>query len=136
MIEFVELRAKTYSHLIDDNKEDKKAKRTKKCHENKTQIYQNRKIAQQQPKLIVLKNHKNLIKNNELILKIQQRFKCKRHNDFTEEINRIALNSNDDKRMQSNGLIETNVYGANKDLIKIIIRRNSKIIKRYRNDYL
>ena len=45
MIEFVELRAKTYSHLIDDNKEDKKAKRTKKCHENRTQIYQNRKIA-------------------------------------------------------------------------------------------
>ena len=86
--------------------------------------------------MIVLKNHKNLIKNNELILKIQQRFKCKRHNDFTEEINRIALNSNDDKRMQSNGLIETNVYGANKDLIKIIRRRNSKIIKRYRNDYL
>ena len=28
---FVGLKAKTYSYLIDDNSEDKKAKRTKKC---------------------------------------------------------------------------------------------------------
>ena len=28
---FVELRAKTYSYLIDDGSEDKKAKGTKKC---------------------------------------------------------------------------------------------------------
>ena len=32
--------------------------------------------------------------------KKQQRFHCKRHNVFTEEINKIALSSNDDKRMQ------------------------------------
>ena len=31
MIEFVGLRAKTYSYLTDDGSEDKKAKRTKKC---------------------------------------------------------------------------------------------------------
>ena len=31
MIKFVELRAKTYSHLKDDCSEDKKAKDTKKC---------------------------------------------------------------------------------------------------------
>ena len=31
MIEFVGLRAKTYSYLIDDSSEDKKAKGTKKC---------------------------------------------------------------------------------------------------------
>ena len=33
--------------------------------------------------------------------KTQQRFKNKWHNIFTEEINKIALSSNDDKRMQS-----------------------------------
>ena len=31
MTKSVGLRAKTYSYLIDDNSEDKKAKRTKKC---------------------------------------------------------------------------------------------------------
>ena len=31
MIKFVGLRAKTYSYLIDDGSEDKKAKGTKKC---------------------------------------------------------------------------------------------------------
>ena len=43
---------------------------------------------------------KELVKNNKLILKAQQRFKSERHNVFTEEINKIALGSNDDKRMQ------------------------------------
>ena len=33
------------------------------------------------------------------MLKTQQRFKSEKHNVFTEEINKIALNSNDDKRM-------------------------------------
>ena len=31
MTKFVELRAKTYSYLMDDSSEDKKAKGTKKC---------------------------------------------------------------------------------------------------------
>ena len=31
MAKFVGLRAKSYSHLIDDGSEDKKAKGTKKC---------------------------------------------------------------------------------------------------------
>ena len=39
------------------------------------------------------------IKNNKLILKTQQRFKSERHNVFTDEINKIALSSNDDKQM-------------------------------------
>ena len=42
-----------------------------------------------------------MIKNNKLILKTEQRVKNERHNVFTEEINKIALSSNDDKRMQS-----------------------------------
>ena len=57
------------------------------------------------------------MKDNKVILKIQQRFKCKRHNVFTEEINKITLSSNDDKRMQSIDSIETYAYGMNKDLV-------------------
>ena len=36
MTKFVELRAKTYSYLIDDSNEDKKVKDTKKCVIKKT----------------------------------------------------------------------------------------------------
>ena len=41
---------------------------------------------------------KNSLKNNKLTLKTQQRFKIKRCNVFTEEINKISLSSNDDKK--------------------------------------
>ena len=57
------------------------------------------------------------MKNNKSILKTQQRFKSERHNVFIEEINKIALNSNNDKRMQSFDSIETYAYGMNKDLV-------------------
>ena len=39
------------------------------------------------------------------------------HNVFTEEINKIALSCNDDKRMQPIDLIETYAYGINKNLV-------------------
>ena len=58
-------------------------------------------------KAVLKKVIKNLLKNNKLILKAQQRFKSERHNVFTEEIDKIALGSNDDKRMQSIDSIET-----------------------------
>ena len=48
------------------------------------------------------------------MLKLQQRFKSERHTIFTEEINKIALSLNDDKRMQSIDLIETYAYGSSK----------------------
>ena len=46
-----------------------------------------------------------------------KRFKSERHIVFTEEINKIALSSNDDKRMQSIDSVETYAYGTSKDLV-------------------
>ena len=62
-----------------------------------------------------------------------KKFKSEKHNVFTEEINKIALSSNDDKRMQSIDSIETNAYGMSKDLVseKEEITCNN-IIKRYK----
>ena len=60
---------------------------------------------------------KEFIKSNKLILKRKQRFKSEKHNVFTEEINKIALSSNDNKRIQSADSIETYAYGMNKDLV-------------------
>ena len=51
-----------------------------------------------------------------MLLKLQQRFKSETHNFFTEEINRIALSSNSEKKIQSTDSIETYVHEMSKDL--------------------
>ena len=69
---------------------------------------------------IFIENYKELIKNNKIILKSQQRFKRERHNAFIEEINRIALSSNVARRIHPTDSIETymeTAYGTKKDLI-------------------
>ena len=52
-----------------------------------------------------------------MILKSHQRFKSRRHNVFTEGINKIALSTNDDKRIQSLDFIETYAYKTKEDLL-------------------
>ena len=81
-----------------------------------------------------MKDQKKIAKNNKLILKTQQSFKSDRRNVFTEEINKIALSSNDDKRMRATDSIETYAYGTNKDLKckKEKLKRNN-IIKQCKN---
>ena len=46
-------------------------------------------------------DYKNCLLNNEMILKSQQRFESDVHNVFTEKIHKIALTSNDDKRLHT-----------------------------------
>ena len=98
MKEFCSLRAKTYSYLVDDNSEVKKSERTKKC--------------VIKPELM-FENYKDCLFNDKIILKSQQRFKSDHHNVYTEEINKIALSSNDDKRLQTSDRIKTYPYGTN-----------------------
>ena len=42
-----------------------------------------------------------VLQNNELIFKIQQRFKSERHDVFTEGINKISLSSKDENKHRS-----------------------------------
>ena len=72
------------------------------------------------------------IKNNKLLLK-QQRFKSERHSGFTEEINEIALSSDDDKGIQSIDLIETYAREASKDLVCKKEEINCNNINQYKN---
>ena len=58
-----------------------------------------------------------MIRSNKSILKTQQRFKSERHIVFTEQISKIALTSNGDKRLQSTDSMETVSYGTNKYLV-------------------
>ena len=94
--EFVTLRPKTYSFLTDDDKEDKKAKGTKKCVIKK---------------MIKFNDYKKCLSNDEIILKSQQRFISKKHDVYTENINKIALSNNDDKRIVSSNNISSYPYG-------------------------
>ena len=95
--EFVALKPKTYSYLTDDCKEDKKAKGTKKC------VIKGR---------LKFNDYKDYLLNNEFVLKSQQRFKNERHDVYTEEIGKITLSSNDDKRLQTFDRITLYPYGT------------------------
>ena len=94
--EFVTLRPKTYSYLTDDFKEDKKAKGTKICVIKR---------------MIKFDDYKKCLLNGEVILKSQQRFKSKGHDIYTENINKIALSSNDDKRLIATDKVTSYPYG-------------------------
>ena len=61
----------------------------------------------------MFENYKDCLFNDKIILKSQQRFKSDHHNVYTEEINKIALSSNDDKRLQTSDRIKTYPYGTN-----------------------
>ena len=94
--EFVALRPKNYSYLTDDCKKDKKAKGTMKCVIKR---------------MIKFDDYKNCLLNGEVILRSQQRFISKGNDVYTENINKIALSSNDDKRLIASDKITSYPYG-------------------------
>ena len=51
--------------------------------------------------------------NNEVIIRSQQRFRSCNHKVYTEEVNKIALSSNDDKRIQTYDKVTTFPYRTN-----------------------
>ena len=95
---FVALRAKAYSYLNDDGNEHKKSKGIKKC------------VIKQK---LMFQNFKDCLLNNKTGYRPPQRFKNYNHDVYTEEVNKIALSSNDDKRLQTFDGIETYPYGTN-----------------------
>ena len=130
MKEFIRLRAKTYSYLIDDDNQGGKTKGTKKCaikRKHKVEEYKTVLEATQLANKInqlekvnadsLRENHKEFLRSNTLILKLQQRIRSEQHNLFTEEISKIAESGNDDKRVQSINSIETYENGTSKDLV-------------------
>ena len=98
MTEFVALRPKAYAYLMEDGSQHRRAKRTKKC------IIKHG---------LMFENYKDSLFNNKIILQSQQRFKSDHHKVYTEEVNKIALSSNDDKRLQIFDKITTYPYRTN-----------------------
>ena len=62
---------------------------------------------------LMFKNYTDCLFNDKNILKSQQIFKSDYHNVSTEQINKITLISNDDKRLQTFDKITTYPYGIN-----------------------
>ena len=60
----------------------------------------------------MFENYKDYLFNGEVILKSQQRFKSDHHKVYTAEVNKIALNNNDDKRLQTFNRVTTYPYGT------------------------
>ena len=61
----------------------------------------------------MFENDKDCFFNEKIILKSQKRFKSDYHEVYTEEVNKIALSSDDDKRLQSFDRITTYPQGTN-----------------------
>ena len=97
MKEFCALRAKTYAYLLDESVKEK-AKGTKKCIIKRRTIFY---------------DYKDSVFYNNIRLRSQLRFKSDLHIVHTEEVNKIAISSNDDKRLQTFDRVKTYPYGTN-----------------------
>ena len=76
-----------------------------------------KKIKRQKKKCVIKRelkfNHyKDCLLNDKVVLKSQQRFKSERHDVYTENVNKIARSSNNDKRLQTFDNITTYPYGT------------------------
>ena len=68
---------------------------------------------------LMFENYKDCLFNGELILKSQQKFKSVHYKVHTEEVNKIALSSNDDKRLQTFDGIETYSYRTTNEMLRV-----------------
>ena len=101
--EVVALRPKVNAYLMDDGSDHKKAKGTKKC------------VIKQK---LIFENCKDCSFNNKTVYRLKEIFKSYYHVVYTEEVNKIALSSNDDKRLQTSDKITTYPYGTSEMIMK------------------
>ena len=62
-------------------------------------------------RMIKFNDYKNCLLKDEVLLKSELRFVSKKHDVYTENINKIALSNNDDKRIVSSDKITSYPYG-------------------------
>ena len=100
MTEIVALKPKLYSYKKPDGSEDKKYKGIKKCVVKKT---------------LTFEDYKTCLFSDSTEYKSQLMFRSAKHEVHTIEVNKVALNRDDDKRISRKDRISTFARG-NKDL--------------------
>ena len=96
MTEFVTLRPKLYSYRKLDETCDKKCKGIKKCIIKKT---------------LTFEDYKACLFNPDAIYRLQLMFRSSKHEVHTIEVNKVALNQDDDKRISKKDGISTLARG-------------------------
>ena len=100
MTEFVALRPKLYSYKVLDGSEDKKCKGIKKCIVKKT---------------LTFEDYKTCLFSDSTEYRSQLMIRSAKHEVHTIEVNKVALNQDDDKRISKKDRISTFTRG-HKDL--------------------
>ena len=90
--EVAALRSKACAYLTDDGSDHKKTEGTKMC------------VIKQK---LMFENYKDCLFNNKMVYRSQDRFRNYYHVMYTEDVNKIALSINDDKRLKTPGRIRT-----------------------------
>ena len=62
---------------------------------------------------LIFENYKDSLFNDKTILQSQLRFESNHHDVYTEEVDKIALNGNDDKKLLTFDRVSTYPYGTN-----------------------
>ena len=96
MTEFIALRPKLYSYKKLDEEEDKKCKGIKKCVVKKT---------------LTFEDYKNCLLNPKDVYRSQLMFRSTNHEVHTIEVNKVAVNQDDDKRISKRDGISTLARG-------------------------
>ena len=96
MSEFVALRPELYSYRKLDGVEDKRCKGIKKCVVKETLMFE---------------NDKNGLFNSNTTYRLQLMFRSTKHEVHTIEVNKVALNRDDDKRISERDGISTLARG-------------------------
>ena len=66
----------------------------------------------------MFQNFKGYLFNNKTVHRSQEIFKSYNHDVYTEEVNKIVLSSNDDKRLQTSDRITTYPYGTSEMMME------------------
>ena len=101
---------------MEDDSETKKTKGVKRCATKRRLMFE---------------NYKDSLFNNKAIMRSQLRFKSDHHNVYTQEVNKITLNSSENKRLQTFDRVTTYPYGTNafkvceSEMLKYVFKNTS-----------
>lgn len=118
MEEFMALKPKMYSYLLNTGCVDKKAEDAK-C-EVKGEIK--------------FEHYKTCVQDNKTVLKTQQKFRSEAYNVFVEKVNKFALSKTDGKITQLSDGVVSYSYGTGARRVQIAIHKNTSKKKMINSD--